>query len=433
MIERLFQLREKGTSVRTEVIAGLTTFMTMAYIIFVNPIILSDAGMNFGAVMTATALTAGLATIFMGLYAKYPFALASGMGLNAFFAYVVAAQAGWQTALGCVFISGILFLILSVFNVVNYIDAAVPTGLKRSVSVGIGLFIAFIGLKSAEIVVANPATIVSLGNLTEPGPLLSVIGLVVIGILMARRVRGAMLIGILITTIIGVPLGVVSLSGFKLFGMPASLAPIAFQLDIRGALTLGVMTLFAFLFVDLFDTLGTLMGTAARANMLDDRGRLPRIKQAMIVDAVATVGGALLGTSTVTSYVESASGVAEGGRSGLTATVVGILFLLSLFLAPLVGIVPAQATAPALVIVGVLMMGAIAGINFEDFTEAFPAFVTILVMPLAFSIADGIAAGFIVYPIVKVAAGRGREVHPFVWVLTVISIIHFAPSLMSFL
>ncbi len=426
LLEKLFHIRERGSTVRTEIIAGITTFMTMAYIIFVNPSILSAAGMDFGAVMTATAISAGLTTILMGLYVNYPFALASGMGLNAFFAFVVAAKAGWQAALGTVFISGIVFFVLAVAGVINWIDAAVPASLKKAVSVGIGLFIALIGLKNAGIVVSNEATLVSLGHLTERGPLLAIIGLVIIGILMARKVRGAMLLGILITTAIGIPMGVVDVTNFAIFGAPASISPVMFHMDLKAALGLGFMTIFAFVFVDVFDTMGTLMGTAARTRMLDDQGRLPKVREAMLVDAVGTMGGAILGTSTVTTYIESAAGITEGGRTGLTSVVVGVLFLLSLFLAPLAGIVPGQATAPALVIVGVLMMGAITGIDFEDITEALPAFITIIVMPLAFSIADGIAAGFLVYPIVKAAAGRTSEVKPFVWVLAAIALIHFA-------
>ncbi|HHY37171.1 MAG TPA: NCS2 family permease [Firmicutes bacterium] len=428
MLEEFFKLKEKNTDVRTEIMAGLTTFMTMAYILFVNPNILSATGMPFGAVMTATAISAGVTTILMGLVTNYPFALASGMGLNAMFAFVVAPVAGWQAALGVVLIEGIIFILLSIFGIIDYIDAAIPGSLKRAVSAGIGLFIAFIGLQNAGIIVDDAATLVALGNLAEPQTLLAVIGLVVTAILMALRVRGAILLGILITTVISFFMGVTpfptSLS--DIFGAPESLAPIAFQFDLPGALSLGFMTIFSFLFVDVFDTVGTLVGTAARAGFLDKEGRLPRIRQSMLVDAIGTVMGALLGTSTVTTYVESTAGVSEGGRSGLTAVVVGVLFLASLFLAPLAGLVPSGATAPALIIVGMLMMGAVTGIDFEDFTEAFPAFVTILFMPLAYSIANGIAAGFLTYPLVKLAAGRGQEVHWFTYVLALVSLLHFA-------
>ncbi|MEW6307836.1 MAG: NCS2 family permease [Bacillota bacterium] len=434
MLEKFFKLSAHKTTVRTEVIAGVTTFMTMAYIIFVNPSILSAAGMDFGAVMTATVISTAVTTLLCGLYAKFPFALAPGMGLNAFFAFVVAARAGWEAALAAVFLSGVVFFILSITKAINAIDAAVPTSLKRAVSVGIGLFIALIGLKNAGIVVSSKPTLVALGNLAEPKVLLALIGLVIIAVLMARGVRGAMLIGILLTTVIGIPMGIVKFEGMKsIIGAPASLAPTLLKLDFAGALSLGVMTIFAFLFVDVFDTVGTLMGTAARAKMLDAKGRLPGIEKQMTVDAFGTMFGAVLGTSTVTTYVESAAGIAEGGRTGLTAVVTGGLFLLTLFFAPLAGLVPAAATAPALVIVGVLMMGAITGIDFEDFTEAFPAFVAIAVMPFTFSIADGIAAGFMAYPIVKLAAGKGKQVSPVVWILALISLIHFAPQLLSFL
>jgi len=429
VLERMFKLREAGTDARTELIAGVTTFMTMAYIIFVNPGILSAAGMDFGAVMTATALAAGLTTILMGLFVNYPFALASGMGLNVFFAFAVAQVAGWQTALGVVFISGIVFMILAATGVINWIDAAVPRSLKKAVSVGIGLMIALIGFKNAGIITSDPNTFGILSDFSSPGPVLAVIGLVIMGVLIALKVRGAILIGILVTAALGVPMGVVNLEGASIIGRPASLAPVFLQMDLRGALGLGFMTVFAFVFVDVFDTMGTLMGTGARAGMLDERGRLPRVKQAMMVDAVGTMGGAVLGTSTVTTYIESAAGITEGGRTGLTAVVVGALFLLSLFFAPLAGLIPAEATAPALIVVGILMMAAISGIDFEDITEALPAFVTIVLMPFTLKIADGIAAGFLTYPILKIAAGRAREIHPLIYVLAVVALIHFAPAL----
>lgn len=445
-MEKFFKLKEHNTNVRTEIIAGITTFMTMAYIIFVNPFLLQQGGINqagalfddalafnamndpyVAALVTATILAAGLTTILMGLVTNYPFALASGMGLNAFFAFVVAPQHGWQAALGAVLISGIVFFILAIFGVIDQIDKAVPTSLKRAVAAGIGLFIALIGLKNAGIVVASPATLVQLGDLTAAGPALAAIGLIITALLMAFKVKGAILLGILLTTIIGMFTGVTNTpaGAADIMGMPASLAPIAFQLNFTGALQLGFMVIFALVFVDLFDTMGTLMGTGARAGFLDKEGRLPKVKHAMIVDAIGTAGGAMLGTSTVTTYVESTAGISEGGRTGLTAVVTGVLFLLALFFTPLAGIVPAQATAPALVIVGVLMIGAVTGIDFDDFTEAFPAFVTIAFMPFAFSIADGIAAGFLAYPLVKVAAGRAKEVHWFVYILAVISLIHF--------
>lgn len=426
-MEKFFKLKEHNTDVRTEIIAGLTTFMTMAYIIFVNPNLLSITGMDFGGVMTATVLSAAIASILMGILTNYPFAQASGMGLNAFFAFTVAALAGWEAALGAVFISGIAFFVLAIFGIIDQIDAAVPTSLKRAVSAGIGLFIALIGLKNAGIIISYEATLVTLGNLTDPGPMLAIIGLIIIAVLMSLKIRGAILIGIILTTIIGMFTGVTDIpTGLgDIIGRPASLAPVLLKLDIPGALTLGFFTIFAFVFVDVFDTMGTLMGTGARAGYLDEKGRLPKVKQAMIADSVGTVSGALLGTSTVTTYVESTAGISEGGRTGLTSVVVGLLFLASLFIAPLALLVPNAATAPALVIVGVLMMGAITDIDFEDFTEAFPAFVTIIFMPFAFSIADGIAAGFIVYPIVKLVSGKAKEVHWFIYILAVIAFIHF--------
>lgn len=426
-MERFFKLKENNTNVKTEIIAGITTFMTMAYIIFVNPDILSATGMDKPALVTATILAAGLTTILMGLVTNYPFALASGMGLNAFFAFTVAPKYGWEAALGAVLISGIVFFLLGVFGVIDQIDKAVPTSLKRAVAAGIGLFIALIGLKNANIIVENPVTLVQLGDLTEPGPALAAIGLVLIAVLMARKVKGAILIGIIATTIIGMFTGVTSVPASigDIVGSPASIAPIFLKLDFNGALSLGFMVIFALVFVDLFDTMGTLMGTGARAGFLDKEGRLPRVRNTMIVDAIGTMGGALLGTSTVTTYVESTAGISEGGRTGLTAVTTGVLFLLALFLSPLALIVPSAATAPALVIVGVLMVGAVTDIDFDDFTEAFPAFLTIAVMPFAFSIAHGIAAGFLAYPVVKLVAGRIKEVHWFVYILAVVSLIHF--------
>jgi AGZA family xanthine/uracil permease-like MFS transporter len=427
VLEKFFKLKENHTNVRTEIIAGITTFMTMAYIIFVNPDILSTTGMDKGAVMTATILSAGLTTILMGLVTNYPFALASGMGLNAFFAFVVAPQYGWQAALGAVFVSGIVFLLLSVTRAIGYIDAAVPTTLKRAVSAGIGLFIAYIGLQNGGIIVADEATQVTLGDLTQPGPLLTLIGLLIITILMARKVKGAILIGILLTTVVSFFMGIKEVpTGIgDIIGLPASLAPIALKLDLKAYLAVPFFIIFSFLFVDVFDTMGTLLGTASRAGFLDEKGRLPRVNQAMLVDAIGTVGGALLGTSTVTTYVESTAGVSEGGRTGLTSVVTGVLLLLTLFLAPLAGLIPSQATAPALIIVGVLMVGGIMKINFDDFTEALPAFLTIIFMPLAYSIADGIAFGFIAYPVVKLVAGKGKEVHWLVYILAVVALIHF--------
>lgn len=424
MLEQFFKLKEHGTDVKTEILAGATTFITMAYIIFVNPSILAAAGMDQAAVTTATILSAAITTILMGLFVNYPFALASGMGLNAFFAFVVAAKAGWQVALGAVFISGIIFILLSIFKIVDYIDISVPVSLKKAVAAGIGLFIAFIGLKNAGIIASNDATLLGLGALSKPDAQLALIGIGITAILMSLKVKGSILIGILLTTIVGIPMGITKWNG--IFGMPHSLSPILFKMDLAGALKLGFFTIFSFLFVDVFDTLGTLMGTGAKANFLDKEGRLPKIKDAMLVDAVGTCLGAALGTSTVTTYVESTAGIAEGGRTGLTAVTTGVLFLLSLFLAPLALTVPGAATAPALVIVGVLMMSAVMGIDFNDFTQAFPAFITLTVMPFTFSIANGIAAGFLAYIVSNLFAGKAKEIHWFMYVLGLIAIFHFA-------
>lgn len=460
MLEQLFKLKQNKTTVRTEIIAGFTTFITMAYIIFVNPNILRMAGMNsenalgdaalkfnamndpvVGAVMVATVLSAALSTLIMGLYANYPFALAPGMGLNAFFTFTVVLTMGlhWQAALGAVFISGIVFILITVTGLREAIINAIPMSLKNAVSAGIGLFIALIGMVNAKIIVGNPATIVSFGDFTQKGTLLAIIGLVIIGILMAKNVKGAILIGILLTTAIGVPMGVVTIpEGFSPVTAPPSLAPTFGKLNIAGVLNLkegmtvfgAVMSFIAvvlsFTYVDLFDTLGTLVGTAAKAKMLDKEGKLPRINKAMLADAIGTSLGAVLGTSTVTTYVESTAGAMEGGRTGLTAVVVAVLFLASLFFAPVAGLVPAEATAPALIIVGVLMLGAVRQIDFSDFTEALPAFMTIVMMPFSYSIANGIAAGLIFYPIVKIVAGRAKEVHPIVYILAILFIIRFA-------
>ncbi len=426
-MNNLFKLKENKTNVKTEITAGLTTFMTMAYIIFVNPDILSAAGMDFGAVMTATIIAAGVTTILMGFLTNYPFALASGMGLNAFFAFVVAAQYGWQAALGAVFISGVVFFILAVTGAISHFDAAVPASLKNAVAAGIGLFIAFIGLQNAGIIVGYEPTQVTLGDLSAPGPLLSLIGLVFIAVLMARKVRGAILIGILLTTIVSFFMGIQPFpTGLgDIFGPPASLAPVLFQLDFRATLAIPFFVIFSFVFVDVFDTMGTLLGTGARAGYLDDKGRLPKVNKAMLADAIGTVGGSLVGTSTVTTYIESTAGISEGGRTGLTSVVVGVLFFLALFLAPLALLVPSEATAPALVIVGVMMMGAVMKVDFNDFTEALPAFLTIIFMPLAYSIADGIAFGFIAFPLVKVVSGQAKQVHWLLYILALVSLVHF--------
>ncbi len=421
-LERTFKLNENKTNVKTEVIAGITTFMTMGYILAVNPGILSAAGMDPGGVFTATALSAVIATLIMAFYANYPFVLAPGMGLNAFFAFSVVLTMGhsWEFALTAVFLEGIIFILLSFVNAREAIVNAIPMNLKNAVSVGIGLFIAFIGFQSAGIIVGDEATLVKLGSLTSPAAIVTIIGILIIGFLLHKKVKGAILIGILASTVIGIPLGVTPMPE-KFFSMPPSLSQVAFKLDFSNIFTLDMLVvLFTFLFVDVFDTIGTLIGVASKADMLDEKGTLPRVKPALFADAVGTTVGALLGTSTVTTYVESASGVAEGGRTGLTALTSAILFALALFLAPIFGIIPGAATAPALIIVGLFMMSPIMKINLDDFTEAIPAFLTIIMMPIAYSIAEGIVFGMVSYAVLKLITGKGKEVSPIVYILSIL-------------
>ncbi len=426
LLERVFKLSEHKTDVKTEVLAGLTTFMTMAYILVVNPLILSDAGMDRGAVFVATALSAAIATFVMGFLANYPFALAPGMGLNAFFAYTVVLTMGytWQFALAAVFIEGLIFILLTFLNVREQIIDAIPMSLKNAVSAGIGLFIAFIGLANVGLVKAGGA-ILEVGNLRDPLVVLTLAGLIVTGTLLARNVKGALLIGMIITTVAGMVIGIVALpQGF--IAAPPSLAPIfgaLFQVESAQIFSMQMaIVVFTFLFVDLFDTVGCLVGVASKADMLDSEGKLPKAKQALFADAVGTTFGAVLGTSTVTTFVESASGVSEGGRTGLTAVVTGILFLLSLFLAPVFTAIPSQATSPVLILVGVMMASSMLKIDFHDMTEAIPAFLTIIMMPLAYSIAEGIMFGIISFAGIKLLAGKGKTVTPALYVLAVLFI-----------
>ncbi|SMB91592.1 putative MFS transporter, AGZA family, xanthine/uracil permease [Desulfonispora thiosulfatigenes DSM 11270] len=446
MFENLFKLRENGTNVRTEIVAGLTTFMTMAYIIAVNPQILGEAGMPTGSVFVATCLSAAIGCFLMGLLANYPFALAPGMGLNAFFTYYVVMQMGlsWQGALAAVFISGIIFIILTVTKAREAIVNSIPLTLKYAVSVGIGLFIALIGFKNAGIIIHNPST-GSLGLITgeyftdealrqllpfgtsPESILLAVIGLVVTSILVVKKVRGSLLWGILLTTVIGIPLGVVNLgAGFSPISMPPSLSGTFLALDFKEVFSYGLIpVIFAFTFVDLFDTIGTLIGVSSKAGFLDEKGELPKANKALFADSIATLFGAVLGTSTTTTFVESASGVAEGGRTGLTAITTGVLFLLTLFFAPLVGIIPAAATAPILIIVGIFMMEPVTKIDFSDYVEAIPAFFTIFMMPLAYSIAEGIVFGVLAFVILRVSVGKIKEVSLTMWILFLLFIIRF--------
>ncbi|KSB87796.1 guanine permease [Caulobacter vibrioides] len=432
MLERLFKLQAQGTNVRTEVLAGFTTFMTMAYIVVVNPAILGETGMPVAAVAAATCLAAGLGSILMGLIANYPLALAPGMGLNAYFTYTVVKGMGvpWETALGCVFISGVAFLILTVAGIRQMIVGAIPRPLFSAVAAGVGLFIAFIGLKSAGVIVADPATAVALGDLTTPTAALALIGLVVIAALQAWRVKGAILIGILLAAVAGWVLGLSKFTpaAYNLSDLSATF----FKMDVGAALHLqggmGIALLeiiFVFLFVDLFDNVGTLVAVTKKAGLVEPDGTIPRLTRILTADSAATMIGAAAGTSTVCSYIESASGVTAGGRTGLTAVVVGILFLITLFFAPLVQAIPAAATAPALVLVGALMIGSLAEVDWADPTVAIPAFLTVITIPLTFSIANGLAFGITSYAVLKAATGKLRKGDWLLVVLAALFVIRF--------
>jgi AGZA family xanthine/uracil permease-like MFS transporter len=421
MLEKLFKLSEHNTSLKTEVIAGFTTFLTMAYIIFVNPSMLSATEMDPGAVFVATCLAAAIGCFIMGFYANYPVALAPGMGLNAFFTYVVVLDMGytWQVALGAVFLSGICFTALSLFKIREWIINSIPLPMRKGIAAGIGLFLALIALKNAGIVIDNPATLVSLGDLTQLPAALASLGFFLIIALAHYRVKGGVMIAILAVTAIGIILGDVQYAG--IISMPPSIAPTFMQMDIAGAFNVGMISvIFAFLFVDLFDTSGTLIAVADKAKLLDEKGNLPRLNRALLADSGASIAGSMLGTSTTTSYIESVSGVAEGGRTGLTAVVVGLLFLLALFFAPLAGMVPAYATAGALLYVAVLMVGGLKDINWDDITEAAPVVTIAIMMPLTFSIANGIAIGFITFATIKVFSGKAKELSASVWFLAIL-------------
>lgn len=415
--ERVFKLEEHGTTVRTELVAGLTTFLTMAYIIFVNPSILGDAGMPKDSVFVATCLIAALGTAIMGLYANYPIALAPGMGLNAYFAYVVVLQMGftWQAALGAVFVSGCLFLAITLLGLRGLIIRGIPLSLRYAITVGIGLFLALIALKSAGIVAASPATFVTLGDLHQPQVVLAVLGFVLIAALDKLKVPGAILIGIVAVTV-----GSFFFAGNQfrgVFSVPPSIEPTLFQLDIKAALTGGILNVvLVFFLVELFDATGTLMGVAKRAGLLVP-GKMERLNRSLLADSGAIFAGALLGTSSTTAYVESAAGVQAGGRTGLTALTVAVLFLACLFIAPLAGVVPAYATAPALFFVACLMLRELTELDWDDTTEVIPAAVTALSMPFTYSIANGLAFGFITYAALKLLTGRAREVHWMVWLI----------------
>ncbi|MEQ5834662.1 NCS2 family permease [Marinobacter sp. NFXS9] len=426
MLEKLFQLKAHGTDVRREVIAGVTTFLTMAYIIVVNPSILSATGMDFGAVFVATCLAAAIGTLIMGLWANYPIALAPGMGLNAFFSFTVVGSMGysWQVALGAVFLSGFIFFLLSVFRIREWIINSIPMSLRFGISAGIGFFLALIAFKNAGIVVDNPATLVGLGDLESLHSLLFFAGFLLICALSYRQVTGAVMIGIIAVTLAAMILGQVEYDGFV--SAPPSITPTLGQLDIAGALNVGLVSIvFAFLFVDLFDTSGTLIGAAQRGGLLDKDGKLPRLGRALMSDSIATMSGAALGTSTTTSYIESTAGITAGGRTGLTAVVVALLFLACLLLSPIASIIPPYATAPALLYVAVLMTSGLKLIDWDDVTDAAPAVVTALMMPLTFSIANGIAMGFITYALLKILSGRWSHLNASVVIIALVFIFKF--------
>ncbi len=443
IFEKCFKLKENNTTVKTELMAGLTTFMTMAYILVVNPSILSSTGMDYGALLTATCIAAAFGTFCMAFFANYPFVLAPGMGLNAYFAYTVVGQYGygWEIALAAVFIEGILFLILSAVNVREAIFNAIPTNMKKAVSVGIGMYIAFIGLQNAGVVINNPSTCVSLGDVKSVSVALALIGTILTLVLVIRKVRGALLLGILLTWVLGIicqftgiyqvnpEIGAYSLLPAGIVSAPPSIAPIAGKLSFAGISIFDfIVVIFAFLFVDLFDTLGTLIGVSTKAGFLDKDGKLPKIKGALFADAAATTVGAVLGTSTVTTFVESASGVSDGGRTGLTAFTAGILFLIALLFSPILTTIPSFATTPALVVVGLMMTENVTDITFSDYTEGFPAFMTILMMIVCYSISEGLVFGVLSYVLLKLFSGRKKELNP---VIVIIAILFFLKLILA--
>ncbi|WP_462281362.1 NCS2 family permease [Salinivirga cyanobacteriivorans] len=424
MFERFFKIKANNSSIRTEIIAGVTTFMTMAYILAVNPDILSATGMDKGALFTATALAAIVGTLVMALVARLPFALAPGMGLNAFFAFTVVKTMGysWEFALTAVFLEGIIFLLLTAFNVREMIVNSIPNNLKHAISAGIGLFIAFIGLANAGIVADHPDTLLTLGDMNQTTVWVAAIGLITTGVMLALRVKGALLIGIFVSAIAGIPMGITNLpSDSSLISLPPSVGAIAFKFDFSQIFTLDMLiVLLTFLFVDMFDTVGTLIGVASKTNMIDKNGKLPRVKQALFADSIGTTVGAALGTSTVTTYVESAAGVAEGGRTGLTSLTTAGMFIIALFFAPLFVMIPPAATASALIMVGLFMLSPVQKINMNDFTESLPAFLTIIIMPLTYSIAEGIVFGMISYVLLKAATLKWKDLS---WIMVILSIL----------
>lgn len=424
MLERVFKLREHGTTARTEVIAGFTTFLTMVYIVFVNPQILGVAGMDTSAVFVTTCLIAALGSILMGVFANLPVALAPAMGLNAFFAFVVVQAMGlpWQVGMGAIFWGAIGLLLLTIFRVRYWMIANIPVSLRVGITSGIGLFIGMMGLKNAGVIVANPETLVSIGNLTSHSVLLGVLGFFIIAILASRNIHAAVLVSIIVTTLLGWMFGDVHYNG--IVSAPPSIANVVGHVDLAGSFNLGLAgVIFSFMLVNLFDSSGTLIGVTDKAGLADEKGKFPRMKQALYVDSVSSVVGSFIGTSSVTAYIESSSGVSVGGRTGLTAVVVGLLFLLVIFLSPLAGMVPPYAAAGALIYVGVLMTSSLARVNWQDLTEAVPAFITAVMMPFSFSITEGIALGFISYCVMKIGTGRLRDLSPCVIIVALLFVL----------
>ncbi len=426
MFEKFYQLKANGTTVKTEVLAGITTFLTMAYILAVNPNILSAAGMDQSALFTATAVASIVGTLAMALLAKLPFAQAPGMGMNAFFAFTVVLGMGysWQFALTAVLIEGVIFFIMNILNIREAIVNAIPTSLKHAISAGIGLFIAFIGMQNAGIVVNNDATLVQIGEITSGGALLALIGLVITSVLLIRKVKGALLIGILATAVVGIPMGITNFTG--IVDVPPSPAPLFFKFDFSQIFTFDMLIVtFTFLFVDVFDTVGTLIGVCSKANMLDKKGQIPNVKKAFYADAIGTTSGAIFGTSAVTTYVESAAGVSEGGRTGLTALVTAGCFALALFFAPLFLSIPGAATAPILILVGLMMLSPIKDIDLDNYSESVPAFICIIAMPLMYSIAEGIALGLVSYVLLNAISGKLKKVSIAMYILAVLFILNY--------
>lgn len=426
MIEKFFKLKENGTTVRTEIIAGITTFLTMAYILAVNPSILSATGMDASALFTTTAISAIFATLVMALWAKLPFALAPGMGLNAFFAFTVVLGMGysWQFALTAVLIEGVIFILLTVFNIRELIVDAIPNSLKTAISAGIGLFIAFIGLQNSGVIVKNDATLVHLGDITSGTALLGLIGVIITSVLIIKKVKGDLLIGIIVTALIGIPMGITKFDGIA--SLPPSIEPIFFKFDFSQVLSFDMLiVVFTFLFVDIFDTLGTLVGVSSKAKMLDKDGKIPNVKKAFMADALGTTVGAILGTSTVTTYVESAAGVSEGGRTGMTSLITAACFVVALFFAPIFIAIPGAATAPALILVGLFMLSPIKDLDLADYSESIPAFICIIAMPLTYSIAEGITLGLLSYVLINLLSGKFSKLTIPMYILAVLFILKY--------